>query len=361
MNLAVDSMPLTDDVYRSLDYSGLQIHGLQHRPLHRAGQILGEGREWQVQLGDFTWRDGKPLTPAEYTEGLARAVKAQPYLRSYLVPRLRRVSAGHRRLRFEFSRPVGRGLFQWPNWMPYREGHTSGRFKLQRDWRLAGGGQVHLVSSPRENEELFRAGGLDFTADTAIDLSQVDASVHRRDTGLFGSIIYSKNAPSEKIRSLNQALNGLTFSAQMESVFPSLRPPSPKIRSKAEKFRLSYDAFYPNREICEHIAAHLTRSGWDVELSEDNYYRPQFLGDAKFMILRRPVNDSTVAAHWMNVLPRAGFSRAKIREYVDQCERGTEYDENWVRALELAYPLFRLPSLYRGPVNSENPLLEVFA
>jgi hypothetical protein len=368
MNLAVDSLPLHRDVYRGLDYSGLQIHGLSHLPLHRAAAaVQGDGRRWKITLGAHFWEDGREISPAEYVDGLARLAKAQPLMGSFLKTALKRVSVRANEIDFEFSRPAGRGFFDWPNWMPYRPGHISGAYTLTRNeggWSVKSRdgerGLIRLVSSPEENERLFVEGACDFSADTATPLDAVDETVRRRDTGLFGTLVYSDQAEPRTINELSRALGGLLFPPEIEKNFPSLRP---KILapSSPRRFRLSYDAFYPNREICAGIRDQLSRSGWQVDLCEDDYYRPRFPGDAKFMILRMPVNEASVSALWMAALPRARRSRAKIMEFVEQAARGAEYDWNWLSDAELAYPLFRIPSLHRARRAEPNPLLEVFA
>lgn len=368
MNLAVDSLPLHQDIYRTLDYSGLQLHGLSHRPLHRARLSLrGSGCRWQIELDHCTWDDGKPIRPSQYIEGLAQLTARHPRLRSYLKPRLKRIATGPNQIVLEFAKPVGRDLFNWPNWVPYRPGYLSWHWTLRKNkkgWALekrdGQRGQVYLVASPEENEKLFDQGLIDFTADTAIPLETVDESVRRRDTRLFGVLVHLKNTSSDHVRAVHQALSSIQFSKEIETIFPTLRQPVAPERSTPRRLRLSYDAFYPNREICAQIARHLAQLEWSVELIEDNYYRPKAPGDAKFMILQRPMGDAALSALWMNGMPRAPLVQERIQAHLAQCESGEDFDLKWLSDAELAYPLFQVPSLCRARSAACNPLLEVF-
>ena len=370
MNLAVDSLPLCSDVYRTLDYSGLQISGLQHLPLHRAANsISGNGSNWRIELKPFRWDDGQAVRPAEYVEGLFRLIAAQPVLRAYLQPRVKRITSRGEKINFEFTRPIGSDLFKWPNWMPFRGGHFSGAV-LKKDsatswtWKANEGreGKIMLVSSPQENEMLFQKGITDFTCDTAIPLGSIDKSVNLRDTGLFGALVFTQSVHPDKIRALRKALNGLVFSPQIENAYPSLRTTNESSTTEApQKLQLCCDPFYPNQEVCAEIAKHLSVSGWRVNLSTDDYYRPSLPGDVKFMILRLPVRDATVAALWMNLMPRASQVRQKIRDRITLCESGGDFEWNSFTVAELAIPLFQIPSLYRARRQMPNPLLEVFA
>jgi len=370
MNLAVDSLPLSSDVYRTMDYSGLQISGLQHIPLHRAAHsICGNGTTWQIELKPVQWDDGQALRPAEYVEGLLRLIAAQPVLRAYLQSRIKRITTRGEKINFEFNSLVGPNVFEWPNWMPFREGHFSGAV-LKKDsatswtWnsREGRGGKIRLVSSPHENEELFQSGVTDFTCDTAIPLNKVDESVNRRDTGLFGALIFTNSIRPDKIKALQSALNGLVFSPHIENAYPSLRSTMATSTAEApQTIDLCYDAFYPNHDVCIEIAEHLSLSGWKVNLSVDNYYQPSLPGDVKFMILRRPVRNATVSAIWMNLMPRSSQVRQKIRDQVTLCESGANFEWHALAEAELAIPLFQIPSLYRARWEMQNPLLELFA
>lgn len=360
MILAVDSLPLSDDVYFSLDYSGLQVHGLSHLPLHRAAKrIEGDGLHWQVVLKPVTWNDGQPIHPKEYIEGLAKLVAVQPMMSSFLKQCLKRIAIVNGNLTIEFSERVGREFFNWPNWVPFREGHISGDFSLnqcQDGWKFTNrygqNGKIHLVKSPEENELLFQEGRLDVSADTAIQLHAIDASVQRRDTGLMGFLVYGRHSSPKLIHSLNLALRGLQFSKEIEAAFPSIRENADPKPSAPQNLRLAYDPFYPNHEVTEQIATHLSPAGWKVELIEDDYYQPKNPGDVKFMILRPPVLEPKLLSYWMRRMPRASLKSSE-----GQLARGL----NWLKDAEVAYPLFKIPSFYKSRLNVPNPLLEVFA
>lgn len=362
MKLAVDSLPLSEDVYQSMDYSGLQVHGLEHTALHRGAKVSGSGTTWRAELSELYWQDGQRVAPAEYAEGLGRVIRAQPLLRSYLKPRLKRLSTGQNHLQFEFRRPVGPRLFDWPNWVPYRPGAKSGAYSLQREesgWSFEGG-RLSLVRSPEENQDLFENGQTDFTADTAIRLGNVDQLVRRKDTGLFGSLVYSKGMNEKLAAKLSAALSGIRFSPEIEHVFPSIRT-EVSGNLAPDKIVIAYDDFYPNLEITTCLARHLRAAGWDVRLVRDDYYRPRQRADAKFMILRRPVMDDCISSAWMNLFPRAHDSRMRVQAYVERCEIGEAFRWKWITELGLGVPLFKIPALYRSRQNKDHPLLKVFA
>ncbi|NJL24009.1 MAG: hypothetical protein HC902_01685 [Calothrix sp. SM1_5_4] len=110
---------------------------------------------------------------------------------------------------------------------------------------------------------------------------------------------------------MTYALSGLRFAPEVEAAYPSLRPSAP--------------------------------------------------GEAKFMILRPPVRDPSVLATWMHVFPRAAMVRARIEEYIALANGGADSEWRWFVDSRLAYPLFKVPALYRARHDQPHPLLEVFA
>lgn len=372
MQLAVDSLPLTRDIFSARDYSGLQVYGLEHVPLHkkiRAVQGWEDGRFWRAEVTESRWPDGAPVTPAEYLAGLNQVLRAQPQLRNYLRKILKRVTHSVGTLTLEFYAPVAAGaaFFELPNWVPYRAGHRSADFSLRPadgGWTIRhakiGEGFLNHVSSPEANDRLFRDGRLDYSADTALPLTTLDANVHRRDTGLFGTLVYSSRMTDRRALAVTQALGDLQFSPEIEAAYPSLRS-AVSSRVEAQALRLAYDDFYPNGEVCAQIAALLQSKGWHVELVKDDYYRPAAEADLKFMILRHIGPRGVFPSLTMAALPRAAVRPAELAEKVALLEAGAEYQTDWLKELHLGFPLFTIPSLYRSRLPGPNPLLEVFA
>jgi hypothetical protein len=372
--LAIDSLPLADDIYGTFDYSGYQLHGLPHLPLHRAAQTVKmseDKRSCSLTLSERTWNDGKTIVVEEYLEGLNRLLTAQPRLAQYLRSKLRAAKYSGSTLTLDFSSPLPAtaALFALPNWVPFRAGFFSGEFHVARaahGWNLTGRsgerGYLRLVNSPEENSLLFDNGLLDFSADTAIRLGSVDSHVLRRDTGMLAALVYSRQLSDAAAANVERALAGLRFAPAVENIFPSLRPAAvPVAEAQPGEISLAYDAFYPNLEICQQVARHLQARGWKVRLVEDSYYRPQSRADLKFMILRPSANLPLFHALLMRSMPRAALQRVSIQNHIEQVERGGEHNMDELARLRLAYPLFSMPSLYRARKPVPNPLLEIFA
>ncbi len=374
MNLAIDSLPLAKDFFSCADYSGLQLYGLEHRPLHRASTSVEEsedGRRWTVRLGEHTWTDGSKVTPEDYLQGFEKFLGSQTRILRFLKPRVKSITYTADQLVVEFMAPFSAGgsLFRLSGWAPYKGDAHSGLGRLVQvgagEWRLhrRDGTQdrVRLVSSPAENERLFRDGALDFSADTAISLDMVDENVLRRDTGLFGTLVFGRFFSDDAAINLSRALNDLEFSAPVQNAYPNLRRKATDLHSEPSSLTIAYDPFYPNLDICTEIAVHLRCKGWRVSLLEDDYYSPSVTADIKFMILRKPVAGGPFFSLMLGGLPKAHSCQAELASLVERAAQGWVDEFEAMRMLKLGLPLFKIPSLYRAKGSQKNPILEVFS
>jgi hypothetical protein len=315
---AVDSLPLSENLCESWDYSALQLNSISSVSAFRAKQlglldVRHEGVVWMLEpKKDFVWSDGKQVSGLDLLHGFKRLFRSNARVMSELFSSVEKIEADKDCMRMFLKHidPCFGELLELPNLAPYREGNPSCgpgvmQSKANGVWSFVSNPfwkgqscsiQVLHIQDPDLNLTLFNSGELDCTADTAFPFaraSKFEKELHWTDTGLEFTIV---SAP------------GMSFGDEVSSIISTVRSrietevlsgigscESNSLSSSGKPaLRLVYDPFYPNRQICEKLAAALSTVGFAVTCVEDDYYRPLAPYDLRLLITRGPHSKPSV-------------------------------------------------------------------
>lgn len=404
MIAAIDSHPLSNSIFSTYDYSGLQVHLLTNRPLSRmmslrpaselALEISGGRSRVTIPIspGVF-WSDGRPVSAHDYLAGFNKVLALNPFIRRFLLRHLTRASVVDNSLVLEFSQ-INHRIFevlQIPSFCPDREDQTLS----SGDWvQLPGesaGYISHLyncsdnkvlwlkmVKNPVENLDLFKKGHIDISADTAFPFDRIqdfarDPAFQQHSVGLHSVLAFSSELAAADQAQLRQRIADLCGSVDLSAItFGSCkaspvfdRPPSTPATGPfpSRPLRLAYDPFYPNRHVCELLAQRLIRQGLPVVLVEDDYYKPHAVYDLKHTILRGLHNSDYLvycSLLMSEVLRNDRSLQVAFGRLLQQMEIEKNPSSSAIRQFigehGLLVPLFEIPSLYLSRDCEISPL-----
>lgn len=402
---AVDSLPLKSEIFETYDYSGLQVYGPSHVSLaaaSRESRLSGDGMRLELTLEPgLTWDDGEPVVARDFARGALKAIEANAFLRKFVFRRLTKLDAEDGTLVATFSRPNYRAadFFSLPNFVPFRApGRCSGAYVMTSTAPGAYRYRRHAfaaaplesffvkeVRSPEENLLQFERGVLDVTSDTAFPFDRWQElkdhpNFASRDAGLRAVLLFKGVLASPSARAVRADIARIARETDLAPVLGGacarIAAPAPGLAPAPAghaSFRLAYDAFYPNREVCERLARDLeARGGHSVELVEDDYYAPYQDYDMKLCIIRdlAPGRYLRYAAMPFNSAIKADPALQQgVLASLDRLE--SESSETAARYAELdgllsghaaEIPLFSLPSCYLSRLPGRtNPLLPAAA
>jgi MarR-like DNA-binding transcriptional regulator SgrR of sgrS sRNA len=405
LNLAIDSLPLSDSLFRSYDYSGLQVHLLTNTPL--ADFLKGAHREEQGAKTSLLipiqpscrWADGEKLEARHYAAGLLKASQENPFVGKFLLRHLTSVQVSLEGLVLQFRQTSQRltEVLSIPSIAAFRESslqHDScGKWMLKaisansleylaNPYQKSPGERLtlHLVKDPEANLRLFWAKKLDVTADTAFPFAQVsDEEVRKhllqRGVGLQCHLSFAEKlaepAQAELRRNISAIASNLSFKAITHGVCPTpglfdrLEEPQSSFRfPRGTLVKLAYDDFYPNKDVAMSIASALRKKGLEVEVLEDNYYKPQVACDIRLGILRAIAPSPYLLYAALLFSPALRASKELQLRYAQLLAASEEEVRpnfaplrRFVAEHALLCPLFEIPSLCLSR-NGKNPLTE---
>lgn len=338
--MAFDAMPATFEQPDWSDHSGLQLAALTTCPLvvgdpaRNDGplRLMGASRYNMTGGGKrhvfgirpgFRWRDGSPLTAADYRDALLRAANSRT-VTGYWLRHVERVQAHGdvlevRLVTPDFGFPL---LSALPALAPYRgRGEGVGKFRItaatQRAIVLSRADHdaaeacygprpdrlvVRRVKSPQRNLRAFEQHRVDVSSDTAFPYHRIpdyaaDPAFRVNRTGVVVTLCFEgrllrADAKIERL-AVQRALTVDGTAARLPAPLmakttflptedfdaayrqalsrsPAMRQASARKTSLAP-YRLAYDTYYPNERIARAVAAILREAGIPVELVPDRY------------------------------------------------------------------------------------------
>lgn len=389
MNLAIDSLPLTESIYDCADYSGLQVHSLTNQPLAPFVPAFSE-KNLRIDLpDDLFWSDGSSITAQQYLQGIKISLSKNPFLRKYLLRNLKSIEVQSRSLIIECNSINFRiaEVFRLACFSPYSDqGLSSGKWKSEKtsakemifsstsaEKKI----RVRRLTCPTENMNQFLNNELDVTADTAFPYNryqEFDQSpfLQKRSVGLYCALAFSGKLADSESMMLRQTIaskvseisfDGITFGACSRiTPFGQLEFPSNK---NSSSIILAYDDFYPNREICESISETLSAAGFEVTLVQDDYYKPFQHYDVKLSIMRGLGSTPYLLFSSLLFSPVLLKNRPLQLVYagiLNKIETQPSLNlvelQNFISQQVPLVPLFEIPSLSLSRVKFKNPLTE---
>lgn len=391
---AIDSRPLSDDIFTTYDYSGLQVHGLTTTPLSSflgKNRLGGDGLCTLIPIAPGrTWTDGALVTAAQYLEGMRKVLNTNPFVKRFLFRKVKSVQVVGDSLELELHRPNYRleETLSIPNFCPYRSesGVSSGEFRKVSENQFEGrSGEaiaVQVVKDPERNLELYKAGLLDLTADTAFPYHRFEEfrdskELGVQEVGLSTSLVFGPGLQSEGTLSIRRFIQQTVEACDFTPVtfglcrdMRSLLTECSKEVSGPRSLRLACDDFYPNKEICEIIAREFEGRGVSTNLVQDDYYAPKADFDVKLTISRGLGNAPYLryaGELFGNVLTAMPNYRARYAALLDSLEATEATPQQLALHGELSWilrevvshiPLFSIPSTYLSKLEGgRNPLL----
>ena len=382
-NMAIDSLPLGQNIFESFDYSGVQLYGLEHLSLSRA--ILNTSLNHKqtclrVELKKCYWSNGTLIEASDYLQGLNIILK-RPFFSRIVFRCLNKITHNGLvfSLYFKWQMPHARDLLNLPNWVPYNlaskslSGHYKiGKYEQGKFWNIINlttnqQSKVYLVNTPEENLELYKNRTINYCADTAIPLNTDKNKVAKVDTGIVMHLAFAKSTNLD----FRKRIYSLVHSHKIHYRFKllskvQLHTPESYLESSDESFNinLAFDDFYPNKEVARYLK-HLieSQSKIKINLIKDNYYSPFQSYDLKILLHRPMANNYLYQIYNLFTFPAINNKevRKKLIQEIKSLEQSPHKSLcfNSFFNFGLSIPLVHVPSLQFKSLST-NPIYHIF-
>lgn len=381
VTIAVDSKPLARGVLRARDHSGHIVYGPAHFPLTYPGSFLetprlvaadryapsADGRRHRFRVREgLRWSDGAPLIAADFAAAIAR-VKSSRTAEAVWLQDVAGLQCRGAWLEIETREPN----FLIPHWLglfalsPTRAaGVGAGRYVVEDDrgdriilkknpfhaaaWRSDAERLCYtVIKEPRQNVAAFMRGDVDVTADTAFPYELVAAHARaatfsRSHIGVFAAVTFEGKLAHEALLPLRDFIAGAIdrdalrgalcgvpaaaahFGPQMLNL--ALAPcaaATPPIDALKTPLIFAFDDYYPNRRVCEVVAAQLRARGLQVRLVADEYGAPRVQADLRLALFKGRVPGELSVYFGLRFDPILRASPQRSARYAAALERFT--------------------------------------
>ncbi len=410
---AIDSLPIGTDIQDSWDYSGLQVYGLKNLSL---GQAISEklinfeqdkaGLKTKLILkSNLQWSDGSKITGFDYFRGIQKSLNSNRFLANTLFRNIEKINVFSESLEFKMKKPNFKlnSTLQIPNFSPIAGGDkplSSGNYRfIKRNSKsfifrknkncpnsyLPEHVKIVLVKNPNENIKRYKKEELDITADTSFhykNKSQYENEYFKKNTGLLFFITFGTNlSKPEEIgcrAKILKIINQLRDNLCKNITYGIGKCSQPLIHEDCHDENISfnnplvltYDDYYPNREVAEFIAFELNQAKIPVQLIKDDFYFPKTSYDLKLKISRGPSGKAYTRYASFSGLGPIFSNKKTYYEYItclDHWEQDPnllhqKYHINSLRSIlaktVAMIPLFEIPGIYFSRTGIDNPLLQ---